>query len=152
MVEHLVPGSRVRVGLAVRSTRSDGSSTHGCLRDKPSQAELAETRQLDEELLAKGVAAEARLEIRTIRGITIEVMLHMAEEFVLHYQPIVEVATGRMTGVESLVRWMHPQRGLIPPADFIPDIARRTSQGGTVWVFALEGGRLSDAFLEVVSG
>ena len=31
-----------------------------------------------------------------------------AEEFVLHFQPIVEVATGRITGVESLVRWMHP--------------------------------------------
>ena len=42
-----------------------------------------------------------------------------AEEFVLHYQPIVEVATGRMTGLESLVRWMHPTRGMIWPGEFI---------------------------------
>ena len=44
----------------------------------------------------------------------------VAEEFVLHYQPIVEVATGRMTGVESLVRWMHPTRGMVWPGEFIP--------------------------------
>jgi diguanylate cyclase (GGDEF)-like protein len=42
-----------------------------------------------------------------------------AEEFVLHYQPIFEVATGRMTGVESLVRWMHPTRGMVWPGEFI---------------------------------
>jgi diguanylate cyclase (GGDEF)-like protein len=44
----------------------------------------------------------------------------VAEEFVLHYQPIVEVATGRITGVESLVRWNHPTRGMIWPGEFIP--------------------------------
>jgi diguanylate cyclase (GGDEF)-like protein len=43
-----------------------------------------------------------------------------ADEFILHYQPIVEVATGRMTGVESLVRWMHPTRGMVWPGEFIP--------------------------------
>jgi diguanylate cyclase (GGDEF)-like protein len=43
-----------------------------------------------------------------------------AEEFLLHYQPIFEVATGRMTGVESLVRWMHPTRGMVWPGEFIP--------------------------------
>jgi diguanylate cyclase (GGDEF)-like protein len=43
-----------------------------------------------------------------------------SEEFVLHYQPIFEVATGRMTGVESLVRWMHPTRGMVWPGEFIP--------------------------------
>ena len=43
-----------------------------------------------------------------------------ADEFVLHYQPIFEVATGRMTGVESLVRWMHPTRGMVWPGEFIP--------------------------------
>jgi len=42
------------------------------------------------------------------------------EEFILHYQPIFEVATGRMTGVESLVRWMHPTRGMVWPGEFIP--------------------------------
>jgi EAL domain-containing protein (putative c-di-GMP-specific phosphodiesterase class I) len=42
------------------------------------------------------------------------------DEFFLHYQPKVEVATGRITGVEALLRWNHPRRGLIPPMEFIP--------------------------------
>jgi EAL domain-containing protein (putative c-di-GMP-specific phosphodiesterase class I) len=41
-------------------------------------------------------------------------------ELVLHYQPKVELATGRSCGVEALVRWDHPQRGLLPPAEFLP--------------------------------
>jgi diguanylate cyclase (GGDEF)-like protein len=42
-----------------------------------------------------------------------------AREFVLQYQPIVEISTGRMVGVEALVRWEHPERGRIGPDDFI---------------------------------
>jgi diguanylate cyclase (GGDEF)-like protein/PAS domain S-box-containing protein len=41
-------------------------------------------------------------------------------EFVLHYQPQIELSSGRITGVEALIRWMHPQRGLVPPNTFIP--------------------------------
>jgi diguanylate cyclase (GGDEF)-like protein/PAS domain S-box-containing protein len=41
-------------------------------------------------------------------------------EFVLHYQPLVELETGAVTGLEALVRWDHPQRGLVPPAEFVP--------------------------------
>jgi EAL domain-containing protein (putative c-di-GMP-specific phosphodiesterase class I) len=41
-------------------------------------------------------------------------------EFVLHYQPKIELATGAIIGVEALVRWCHPQRGFVPPAQFIP--------------------------------
>jgi diguanylate cyclase (GGDEF)-like protein len=42
------------------------------------------------------------------------------DQFVLHYQPMVDSANGRILGVEALVRWHHPDRGLIPPLDFIP--------------------------------
>jgi diguanylate cyclase (GGDEF)-like protein/PAS domain S-box-containing protein len=42
------------------------------------------------------------------------------QEFELYYQPIVELATRRMVGVEALIRWHHPQRGLVSPLDFIP--------------------------------
>jgi diguanylate cyclase (GGDEF)-like protein/PAS domain S-box-containing protein len=40
-------------------------------------------------------------------------------EFLLHYQPICDAATGEITGLEALVRWQHPQRGLVFPNDFI---------------------------------
>jgi diguanylate cyclase (GGDEF)-like protein len=41
-------------------------------------------------------------------------------EFELRYQPIVHLTTGDITGVEALIRWQHPTRGVVPPADFIP--------------------------------
>jgi len=42
------------------------------------------------------------------------------QEFRLHYQPIVALEDFRLRGFEALVRWKHPERGLIPPGDFIP--------------------------------
>ena len=42
------------------------------------------------------------------------------DELVVHYQPIVDLGTERIIGFEALVRWQHPDRGLIPPMDFIP--------------------------------
>jgi EAL domain-containing protein (putative c-di-GMP-specific phosphodiesterase class I) len=47
------------------------------------------------------------------------------EEFVLHYQPLVDLTTGAAVGVEALIRWMDGDRGLIMPGDFIP-LAERT--------------------------
>ncbi len=41
-------------------------------------------------------------------------------EFELHYQPFVNVGTGQASGFEALLRWHHPQRGLVPPSEFIP--------------------------------
>jgi len=42
------------------------------------------------------------------------------EEFVLHYQPKIDLQSGQITGMEALVRWQHPERGLLPPDVFIP--------------------------------
>ena len=42
------------------------------------------------------------------------------DQFVLHYQPEIELTTGRIVGLEALVRWQHPKRGLVPPLEFIP--------------------------------
>ena len=42
------------------------------------------------------------------------------QEFVLHYQPVINLNNGQWVGAEALVRWQHPTRGLVPPNDFIP--------------------------------
>ena len=42
------------------------------------------------------------------------------KEFVLHYQPKVELESGRIIGMEALIRWRHPTRGMVPPGRFIP--------------------------------
>jgi predicted signal transduction protein with EAL and GGDEF domain len=42
------------------------------------------------------------------------------EEFVVHYQPIVNLQTGQLWGMEALVRWQHPERGLLNPGEFVP--------------------------------
>ncbi len=58
-----------------------------------------------------------------LQRLALETDLHRAiqqEEFVLHYQPIVVLETGTITGFEALIRWQHPQRGLLFPGTFIP--------------------------------
>jgi EAL domain-containing protein (putative c-di-GMP-specific phosphodiesterase class I) len=62
---------------------------------------------------------------RAIARLTLEnelrrALLDYPEEFALHYQPIVDLPTAAVKGFEALVRWYHPQRGLITPDDFIP--------------------------------
>ncbi len=42
------------------------------------------------------------------------------EEFILHYQPQIDITTGKMIGLEALIRWVHPKLGVISPLDFIP--------------------------------
>jgi diguanylate cyclase len=59
----------------------------------------------------------------TQERVKLESELHDAlrgEQFELHYQPKVDTATGRINSAEALIRWRHPQRGLLMPADFIP--------------------------------
>ena len=59
------------------------------------------------------------------------------EQFVLHYQPIIELDQDEIVGVEALVRWMHPERGMLPPADFIP-LAEQTGLIGPLGRWILE--------------
>ncbi|MDK1685184.1 bifunctional diguanylate cyclase/phosphodiesterase [Acinetobacter terrestris] len=57
-----------------------------------------------------------------------ELMLALEEkQFKLVYQPVIDADSGQLKSVEALIRWQHPQRGLISPADFIP-FAERTGQ------------------------
>ena len=59
-----------------------------------------------------------RMEDRLARQSDLERAMS-ADEFVVHYQPIVSIETGEVVGCEALVRWQHPTRGLIPPTEFI---------------------------------
>ncbi|WP_318556747.1 EAL domain-containing protein [Geobacter anodireducens] len=60
---------------------------------------------------------------RVFERMALETSLHRAirqQEFLLYYQPRVDLRTGRISGVEALVRWNHPEMGLVSPARFIP--------------------------------
>jgi diguanylate cyclase (GGDEF)-like protein len=58
-----------------------------------------------------------------------------SDELELHYQPKVSAVTGELVGCEALVRWRHPQKGFIPPSDFIPHAERTGAiRSLTTWV------------------
>jgi diguanylate cyclase (GGDEF)-like protein len=77
-------------------------------------------------------AAQRRLLLATELHEAIE-----TDQLVLHYQPVLYLPTGEISGVEALVRWEHPERGLVPPLEFIP-IAEQHSLIAplTRWVLA----------------
>jgi diguanylate cyclase (GGDEF)-like protein/PAS domain S-box-containing protein len=63
------------------------------------------------------------MNVRAVERQSLEGSLRRAlerREFVLHYQPKINLETGAITGVEALIRWRHPERGLMPPALFVP--------------------------------
>jgi predicted signal transduction protein with EAL and GGDEF domain len=60
---------------------------------------------------------------RAVAALDMESSLRRAidrQAFVLHYQPVIELAAGRIAAFEALIRWPHETRGLISPAEFIP--------------------------------
>jgi diguanylate cyclase (GGDEF)-like protein/PAS domain S-box-containing protein len=66
---------------------------------------------------------EAEMNSKAVERQSLESGLRLAlerSEFLLHYQPKVNLDTGEVTGVEALIRWLRPHRGLVPPCQFIP--------------------------------
>ncbi len=66
---------------------------------------------------------KAAMNVRAVERQSVEESLRRAlaqHQFVLHYQPKINLRTGAITGAEALLRWPHPIRGLVPPAQFIP--------------------------------
>jgi diguanylate cyclase (GGDEF)-like protein len=59
------------------------------------------------------------------------------KEFVLFYQPKIDLASGRVTGVEALLRWRHPQRGMLAPLEFMP-VIEQTALIGDVTRYVIE--------------
>jgi diguanylate cyclase (GGDEF)-like protein/PAS domain S-box-containing protein len=69
------------------------------------------------------VVFDLRSHSGAIESLQLEADLRRAverSEFVLHYQPVVELRSERIVGVEALLRWNHPERGLLQPAEFLP--------------------------------
>jgi len=66
---------------------------------------------------AINIRLQSRLDVRSALG---------RREFVLHYQPKVNMHTSEVIGVEALIRWQHPDRGLVPPLEFLPALEGHT--------------------------
>jgi diguanylate cyclase (GGDEF)-like protein len=106
----------VSVGVAVAPT--DGGDRELLLRS----ADMALYRAKSD---GRGACRffEPAMDIRLQERRRLELDLRRAlavQEFTLHYQPLVEAASEKIVGFEALLRWNHPERGMIPPLDFIP--------------------------------
>jgi EAL domain-containing protein (putative c-di-GMP-specific phosphodiesterase class I) len=106
----------VSIGIAVAPT--DGMTPEGLIRSAETAMRRAKTGSANRITFFEEVMNE-----HARRRIWLEHELRGAmdtRELQLHFQPKVELATGRVIGAEALLRWMHPREGLIPPAEFIP--------------------------------
>ena len=112
-------------GAEVTTSASMGIVTSTMSHDQPEQL----LRSADMAMYRAKAAGRARYEMfdramhtDALERLRLETDLRRAVElgeFLLHYQPLVSLKTGRVTGLEALVRWQHPDKGLVPPADFI---------------------------------
>ena len=106
----------VSIGIAMSTT--DYDRPENLLRD-------ADTAMYQAKALGKArhQVFDKGMHIRAVALLQLETDLRRAverQEFQLHYQPIISLQTGRLTGFEALVRWQHPLRGIVSPAEFIP--------------------------------
>ena len=116
----LLDGQLVNVGasVGVALAPQDGTDPEQLLRNADlalyqAKAEGKARYRVFEPALAERVEARRTLETDMRRALE-------AGEFEVHYQPLVDARSGQITAAEALVRWRHPQRGLVSPADFIP--------------------------------
>jgi diguanylate cyclase (GGDEF)-like protein/PAS domain S-box-containing protein len=116
----LLDGHSVVIGasIGIAMAPGDGDESEKLLKN----ADMALSRAKND---SRGTFAffEAGMDARAQSRRKIEIDLRDAiQNDVLrpHYQPLVDLATGRITGFEALVRWPHPERGMVSPAEFIP--------------------------------
>ncbi len=118
---YLVEGHLVNVGASVGIAMLGGDGAADPDRALK-EADLALYRAKAEgrgtfRLFEPGMGARAQAR----RALELDLRRALAlRELELHYQPQTNLATGRISGFEALLRWRHPARGLVPPADFVP--------------------------------
>ena len=114
-VEHFVSAS---VGIAVaRPSGQRSANAELLIRDADAAMYRAK-----EGGRARCVLFDAEMRAGAMRRLEVERELRHAldrDELALHYQPVVALRTGEITGLEALVRWQHPERGLLDPGDFV---------------------------------
>jgi diguanylate cyclase (GGDEF)-like protein/PAS domain S-box-containing protein len=108
---------RITGSIGVTTYPEDGQSAELLIRN----ADLA-MYQAKEKGRSNYQFYEKGMNVRAVERQSIEGDLRFAlerNEFVMHYQPKIDLKTGEITGVEALVRWQHPERGLVGPLQFI---------------------------------
>jgi diguanylate cyclase (GGDEF)-like protein/PAS domain S-box-containing protein len=114
----------VSASIGVAVTRAVTGGAHQLLSDADAAMYAAKNSGRDRvHLFSPGLreAARWRLEVAT------RLREDAIDQLVVHYQPVVRLDTGEVEGVEALVRWQHPERGLLPPDAFLP-VAEETGQ------------------------
>jgi diguanylate cyclase (GGDEF)-like protein len=106
------------VGIAVAPLRADGVDADRLLRDADVALSRAKERGRD-----RYEIFDTPMRARLLDRVALESDLRLAldtGQLRLHYQPVVTVSEGTLSAVEALVRWQHPERGLLGPGEFIP--------------------------------
>jgi diguanylate cyclase (GGDEF)-like protein len=132
VVDELTLGIGASVGIS--RFPQDGEDVHDLLR----RADVAMYSAKEDHSGWK--LYENRLDRYSLRRFTVLNEFRRAlegEQFVLHYQPVVEIDGSAVRGAEALVRWEHPELGLVPPNDFIP-IAEQSGLIGYLTHYVLE--------------